>query len=158
MPACWPFFYIYIYIHIYIYVYIYMLYICTVDYTDMTTCKWSYCKFVWDKKRLSSRCMTFISVSEFIWSVMCANTRVNYNIITVWRSYSLLYALQDLIIIILQIYLQALDTWKAYQVYSVELMSKNKSVLSVISHAKYRVVRFTLTHSSYHHQIQSMNT
>ena len=64
------------------------------------------------------------------------------------RSYSFVCTIHHLIIIIVQIYLKALNLWNACQIYFVECVSKIKYVLSVIHYTICGAVCFQFTHFS----------
>ena len=86
-----------------------------------------------------------------------------------WRSYSFIFTLQHLIIIIVQTYLKTLNLKNACQICLVECVSKIRHILSVIHYAIRGAVCFQFTHCTcddwenidtlfyYHHQIGSMN-
>ena len=75
--------------------------------------------------------------------LMSANNRIHHGPIVV------LFVCTLSNIIIIQPYLKVLNVLIAYQVHSVEFVSRNKSILSIIFHAIYGAVCIQLTHSSY---------
>ena len=86
-----------------------------------------------------------------------------------WRSYSFIFTLHHLIIIIVQTYLKTLNLANVCQIYFVECVSKIRHILSVIHYTICGAVCFQFTHfpcddwdniytlSYYHHQIGNMN-
>ena len=117
---------------------------------------------------LSLIAYTFRENREFFSSLLCSLWVQIFGYVLACRSYSFVYIVHHLIIIIVQTDLKALDLSNACQIYFVECVSKINHIISAIHYTICGAVCFDFTNfpcddweniytlSYYHHQIGGM--